>query len=193
MNNVDFGTYHHSTPEESENIRSMIKKKVHSIFSKLYPVPSKLHVLDAGCGLGFMSYVTGTYYPQSSVTGYDIFNDESLKDSSLEKAIQNMKSLGLENRTKFKKHDLTDSFDSGVEFDLVVSNLVFHNMGKNRFKAYENVFDSMMKGGYFVLGDLFPETSRDMKFLMERSILLMEQPVTGQGKWDIQLKVFQKT
>jgi len=34
---VDFGTYHHSTPEESNNIRERI--------------------LDAGCGLGFLTYV----------------------------------------------------------------------------------------------------------------------------------------
>lgn len=192
MNNVNFGTYHHSTQEESDHIRSMVEKKVHSIFSKLYPISSALQILDAGCGLGFMSYLAATYYPQSFVTGYDIYNDESLKDSSLEKAIQNMKSLGLESRTKFKKHDLAESFDSGVEFDLVISNLVFHNMGKNRFKAYENVFDSLKEGGYFVIGDLFPENSRDMKFLLERSTLLLEEPVTGEGKWDLQFKTFLK-
>lgn len=193
MNNLNFGTYHHSTQEESDHIRSMVEKKVNSIFSKLYSISSELQILDAGCGLGFMSYLAATYYPQSFITGYDVFNDESLKDSSMEKAIQNVRSLGLENRIEIKKHDLTQSFESGVAFDLAVSNLVFHNMGKNRFTAYENIFNAMKRGGYFVLGDLFPENSADMNFLRERSKVILEQPVTGDGEWDLQLKVFQKT
>jgi len=49
----------------------------------------------------------------------------------------------MDARTSFLKHDLTRPTESGAHYDLAVSNLVFHNMGKKRFKAYGTVFDAL--------------------------------------------------
>ena len=40
-----------------------------------------------------------------------------------------------------------------------MSNLVFHNLGTNRFKAYDNVIECLNGGAYFILIDLLPEQS----------------------------------
>jgi len=48
---------------------------------------------------------------------------------------------------------LTKPMESDVRFDLALSDLVFHNMGKKRFKAYGAVFDALKPRGYFVIGD----------------------------------------
>ena len=52
--NVDFGTYHHSTLEESEKLRTIIYKKFHEAFNYiLFRENSNINILDVGCGLGF--------------------------------------------------------------------------------------------------------------------------------------------
>ena len=47
-------------------------------------------------------------------------------------------------------------------FDLVLSNLVFHNMGKKRLNGYATVFDALKPGAFFVIGDLFPDDKADL-------------------------------
>lgn len=192
MDSVDFGTYHHSTREESEKVRTLVEKEVTSLLTKLFPESSTLRVLDAGCGLGFMSYLAARCFPNALVTAVDTFDNESLVDSSMEKATRNMKALNLDSRVYFKKHDLRKTLDPETIFDLAISNLVFHNLGKERFVAYSNVLRNLSKGGYFVIADLFPRQSADMKFFMENSSIVMEKPLTGKGRWDLQLKVLQR-
>lgn len=103
-----------------------------------------------------------------------------------------MKVLGMDSRTSFLKHDLTKPLRSDVQYDLAVSNLVFHNMGKRRFKAYDNVFDALKPRGYFVIGDLFPHGKADMDYLRERSALIKELDQGGSGRWHYQIKVLRK-
>ena len=110
----------------------------------------------------------------------------------MDKAANNMKSLGIESRTAFLKHDLTKPLKSDVQYDLAVSNLVFHNMGKKRFKAYETVFDALKPKGYFVIGDLFPHGKDDMDYFRERSTLRNELDQGGSGRWHYQIKVLRK-
>jgi hypothetical protein len=53
MGDVDFGTYHHSTPEDSRRIRESAEKVFLTLLRPLYPSRAALEILDAGCGLGF--------------------------------------------------------------------------------------------------------------------------------------------
>ncbi len=50
MADVDFGTYHHSTPEESKQIRDCAEKVFSKLLRPLYPSGTRLQILDAGCG-----------------------------------------------------------------------------------------------------------------------------------------------
>ena len=172
--NVDFGTYHHSTPEQSRELREWVEKEFRSVFQKLYHPDASLNILDAGSGLGFLSYVTATYYWQSKVMGIDLFGHNSLSVASIERAQENMKALGLESRVTFLKHDLAVSLGSASAYDLAVSNLVFHNLGMRRFKAYDTVYDALKPGGFFVLGDLFTNDRSDTEYLTTRGEQLME-------------------
>lgn len=189
---VDFGTYHHSTPEESQQIREDATRAFSKLLRPLYPSGATLRILDAGCGLGFLTYVVARRFPQARVTGVDLFRDGSVSELSIDKAMENMKSLGIDSRTWFLTHDLTKPLKSDVQYDLAVSNLVFHNMGKKRFKAYETVFDALKPKGYFVIGDLFPHSKADMDYFRKRSTLMNELDQGGSGRWHYQIKVLRK-
>ena len=189
---IDFGTYHHSTPEESSNMRSRVETAFSELFTSVYSPESEISILDAGCGLGFLASVAARNFPNSRITGVDVFGHGSLSDASLEKANANMKALNLETRVQLLKHDLRKPLGSNVIYDLAISNLVFHNLGKKRFLAYENVFNALKDGGYFILGDLFPSLKVDLEFFNGRCNEVDEKISEGSGKWAYRILVMQK-
>ncbi len=189
---VDFGTYHHSTPEESNDIRKRAEIAFSKLLRPLYPASAKLRILDAGCGLGFLVYVAAKCFPKAEVTGIDLFKHNSLAKMSIEKAEENMKSLGIASRTAFQKHDLSKPLRSDAEFDLVVSNLVFHNLGKKRFQAYGHVFKALKPGGYFVIGDVSRDDRADVDYFREHSTLVKQIGAGDSGGWLYKIKVLTK-
>jgi len=50
---VDFGTYHHTTPEESMQIRECAEKAFTKLLRSLYVSRAALRILDAGAGWDF--------------------------------------------------------------------------------------------------------------------------------------------
>jgi cyclopropane fatty-acyl-phospholipid synthase-like methyltransferase len=159
----DFGTYHCSTPRASAATREKARVLFTKAFDTLpFSPEDKLRILDVGCGLGFLSCVCAEIYPKASVTGFDTFEHASLKDSSLEKAERNAEILGLSDRIAFQKGDIYSS-DFRGKFDIVVSNLVFHNLGKKRFIAYGRLARWMTPNSFVVLGDLFFDYKADAK------------------------------
>jgi SAM-dependent methyltransferase len=192
MTDVDFGTYHHSTPEDSEDLRGFAENAFSELLRPLYPSAAPLRILDAGCGLGFLTYVAAQSFPNARITGVDLFKHSSVSELSMDKAVRNMKALGIESRTSFLKHDLARPMKSNARYDLAVSNLVFHNMGRKRFEAYETVFDALKRGGYFVIGDLFPHGKADMEYFCERSTFVDERDGSELGPWNYKIKVLRK-
>ncbi|HZQ22186.1 MAG TPA: class I SAM-dependent methyltransferase [Terriglobales bacterium] len=189
---VDFGTYHHATPGESEEIRRRAEKAFSKLLRPLYASGSRLRIMDAGCGLGFLMYVAAKRFPKAHIVGVDLFRRGSISGISMDKAANNMQSLGLDSRTSFLKHDLTKPMVSNEQYDLVVSNLVFHNMGKKRFKAYEAVFDVLKSGGFFVVGDVFPHHKADMDYFRERSTVVNDLNEGGSGGWPYKIMALRK-
>ncbi len=189
---VDFGTYHHSTPEESNEIRARAEIAFSKLLRPLYPASAKLRILDAGCGLGFLVYVAAKRFPKAQVTGVDLFKHGSLAKMSIEKAEGNMKSLGIGSRTSFLKGDLSKPLKSDANYDLVVSNLVFHNLGKKRFRAYGHIFSALKPGGYFVNGDVSRDDRADVDYFREHSTLVKEIGAGDSGGWFYKIKVLRK-
>jgi cyclopropane fatty-acyl-phospholipid synthase-like methyltransferase len=189
---VDFGTYHHTTPDESRIIREYAAEAFSKLLRPLYPSGAALRILDAGCGQGFLMQVAAKCFAKAKITGIDLFTHGSVSELSIEKAANNMKSLGIESRTSFLKHDLTKPLKSDVSYDLAISNLVFHNIGKKRFKAYGTVFAALKPGAYFVIGDLFTRSKADMDYFREGSTLINELDRGGSGRWRYQIKVLRK-
>ena len=189
---VDFGTYHHSTPQESNEIRRGAEMSFSKLLQGLYPSDASLRILDAGCGLGFLISVAAKCFPKAHITGVDLFRHGSISGMSVDKAAKNMKCLGLGSRTSFLKHDLTKPMEPKTSYDLVLSNLVFHNMGKKRFNAYGMVFDVLKSGSFFVIGDLFPDDKADLDYFRECSVLINGSDESGSGPWKYKIRVLRK-
>ena len=134
----DFGTYHHSTSVASKKVRTVVKTMFTDAFASLpFARNDELKILDVGCGLGFLSCVSAEFYKNARITGIDTFEHASLKRSSLEGVKENTRILGFLDRIDFKKVDVF-RFTPAEKFDIIISNLVFHNFGKMRFKAYSH-------------------------------------------------------
>jgi cyclopropane fatty-acyl-phospholipid synthase-like methyltransferase len=162
----DFGTYHHSTPRASQKIREKVKILFTRVFRNLpFARDDSLKILDVGCGLGFLSCVCAEYYPKARIIGFDTFKHASLKESSLTKTNNNAKILGFSERIKFQKGDVFSSDYRKGNFDLFVSNLVFHNLGRKRINAYERLAHWMTPKSYLVLGELFFDYKTDFRRL----------------------------
>lgn len=146
----DFGTYHYSTSAASKKIRALMKAMFTDAFASLpFGKDDDLRILDVGCGLGFLSCVSAQFYRNAMITGIDTFKHASLKRSNLEGAKENARTLGFSDRIDFKKGDVF-RFKPAEKFDIIVSNLVFHNFGKMRFKAY-SLPSSWTQAGFFVI------------------------------------------
>lgn len=161
-----YGTYHHTTPEQSEITRSELKSKFENAFEKIKGKVTVNNIMDAGCGLGFLCAVSAKYFPAASVLGIDLFGSESLPEGSITLARQNMEMEHIAERVRFLESDLKTLDLKDVEFELIISNLVFHNLGKSRFQAYKNVIKFLKPQGALILGDFFMD-SRDKKFLSD--------------------------
>jgi SAM-dependent methyltransferase len=188
---VDFGTYHHSTPEESNEIRQRAEMSFSTLLQGLYPSDASLRILDAGCGLGFLMSVAAKCFPKAHVTGVDLFSHGSISGMSMDKAAKNMRSLGIGSRTSLLRHDLTKPMESEAPYDLVLSNLVFHNMGKKRLNGYATVFDALKPGAFFVIGDLFPDDKADLDYFREHSVMINDSDESGSGPWKYKIRVLQ--
>jgi SAM-dependent methyltransferase len=161
-----FGTYHHSTSAASKKVRAVVKTMFTDTFAFLpFRRDDDLRIIDVGCGLGFLSCVCAEFYENAQVTGIDTFKHTSLKRSSLEKAKENARILGFSDRIDFRKGDVF-RFTPVQKFDIIVSNLVFHNFGKMRFKAYPYLSSWTQSGSFIVMGDLFFSYKTDLVLLL---------------------------
>jgi cyclopropane fatty-acyl-phospholipid synthase-like methyltransferase len=143
----------------------------------------ELRILDVGCGLGFLSCVSAKFYKKARITGIDTFEHASLKRSSLERAKENTRILGLSDRIDFKKCDVF-RFTVAEKFDIIVSNLVFHNFGKMRFKAYSRLASWTQAGSFVVMGDLFFSRKTDIAQLAKAFRILRQiKPKNGFGQY----------
>ncbi|MCL4451197.1 MAG: class I SAM-dependent methyltransferase [Candidatus Thermoplasmatota archaeon] len=165
-----YGTYHHTTREQSETIRSALRVAFNEAFACINHENAVEKILDAGCGLGFLSEQAAKFFTKSSVIGVDLFGSKSLPEGDLKIAEQNMQIEGLKERVKFIKSDIAEKNFEENYFDLIISNLVFHNLGKARYRAYKNIRDMLKTGGFFVIGDFFrPKDKETLKGLFSTS------------------------
>jgi cyclopropane fatty-acyl-phospholipid synthase-like methyltransferase len=114
----------------------------------------------------------------------------SLKRSSLEGAKGNARSLGFSDRIDFKKVDVF-RFTPAEKFDIIVSNLVFHNFGKMRFKAYSLLSPWTQVGSFVIIGDLFFSPKTDTAQL-EKAFRILRQIKPKNGFRDYALLVMSR-
>ena len=191
-NKPDFGTYHHSTTSASRKTRAVVKTMFINAFASLtFGRDNELRILDVGCGLGFLSCVSAEFYRNAQITGIDTFRHSSLKRSSLERAKENAKILDFSERIDFKRSDVF-KFKPIEKFDIIVSNLVFHNIGKTRFKAYSRLSSWTQSGSFIVMGDLFFSRLTDITELTTEFSIVREIKSSNSGFEQYALLVMSK-
>ena len=171
-------------------IRSFLKEAFFDIFGRVEHPEAVKRILDAGCGLGYLCELAAKFFSSASVTGVDLFGSQSLPEGDLVLAEQNMKVAGVGDRVKFVKSDIADLNFPEEHFDLVVSNLVFHNLGKKRFNAYSHIAKALKPNGFFVVGD-FSKTG-DKKFLQKHFTLLAEKAEVDKMPHDYSIILYRK-
>src|ERR671919_625924 len=169
-----FGTYHHSTSAAFKKVRAVVKVMFTDAFSSLpFGRHATLRILDVGCGLGFLSCVSAEFYMNARITGIDTFKHVSLKRSSAQRAIENARILSFSDRIDFMESDVFE-FTPNEKFDIIISNLVFHNFGKMRFEAYSRLSSWALAGSFVAMGDLFFRPKTDIAHITKLFKLLRE-------------------
>ena len=112
-------------------------------------------VLDIGCGNGPLTIAVAKKYSQAHVTGIDTWGKNW--DYSQKLCERNAASAGVSERVSFQKGSAIQLPFADGQFDLEVSNLVFHEISglKDKREAVREALRVLKPGGTFVLQDLF--------------------------------------
>lgn len=111
--------------------------------------------LDVGCGSGRLAIQLAQKYPDAAVTGIDFWGSEW--GYSKEQCEENARIEGVGERTAFRQASASKLPFADGSFDLVVSNLTFHEVRDTNSKldAVKEALRVLKPGGRFVLQDLF--------------------------------------
>ena len=90
-----------------------------------------------------------------------------------DRAEENAKILGFSDRIKFISDDVV-MFATSLKFDIIVSNLLFHNLGRMRYKAYTRLSSWARDNSFIIIGDLFFSPKKDIDYLSKVFRILRE-------------------
>lgn len=113
------------------------------------------NVLDIGCGSGALAISMAKRYEKAQITGIDYWGKQWEYSQTL--CEKNAKLENVSNRIEFKTASAADLPFDDESFDVVVSNLVFHEVGgvKDKKEVIKEALRVLKKGGKFVFQDLF--------------------------------------
>jgi SAM-dependent methyltransferase len=112
-------------------------------------------VLDIGCGNGPLTIQIATRYPQAEATGIDYWGQAWEYSKGV--CDRNAEIEGVAERVVFERASASSlPFDDGA-FEVVVSNLVFHEVRdvKDKEELIREALRVVSQGGWFVFQDLF--------------------------------------
>jgi SAM-dependent methyltransferase len=117
--------------------------------------PGHGQVLDVGCGNGPLTIKLAQKYKDAHVTGIDFWGKNW--DYSQQLCDKNASLGGVGDRATFQHASASKLPFADGSFDLVVSNLVFHEVQdvKDKRVAVKEALRVLKLGGVFVLQDLF--------------------------------------
>jgi len=156
------------SPQDSE-IVAEATKSFHiflNIYFKKLPItdPIKqmleegINFLDIGCGNGRLIIQLATLFTHSRFTGVD----PSLYGISV--ATKNIEQLGLKDRV-FVENLGGEELQYKEQFEIACMTVTFHEINPRiRFKALENIYNALKKGGRLIIFDFsYPERFDDFK------------------------------
>jgi ubiquinone/menaquinone biosynthesis C-methylase UbiE len=112
-------------------------------------------VLDIGCGNGPLTIKIAQHYPNAEIVGMDYWGKNW--DYSKKVSTTNAQIAGVDKRVTFQHGSASELPFENASFDLVVSNLVFHEVQnvKDKRISIREALRVLKPGGVFVLQDLF--------------------------------------
>ncbi|MCB9357635.1 MAG: class I SAM-dependent methyltransferase [Calditrichaeota bacterium] len=109
--------------------------------NRLRPTKSKWNIFDAGSGFGQFSYKMAKTFPNATVFGLDV------KEEQIEDCTWFSKSIGQTN-VKFEIGDLTEYVKPDT-YDLILNTDVLEHVLEDE-KLWANFFNSLRSGGYLI-------------------------------------------
>lgn len=126
-------------------------------------------VLDIGCGNGSLTIHLAKRYPEAHLTGIDHWG--KAWEYSKRVCDENAEAEGVQNSVSFEKASAASLPFEDDSFDLVVSNLVFHEVQevKDKTLLIKEALRVVKKGGFFTFQDLFlwKQVYGDVEALLE--------------------------
>ena len=132
-----------------------VQDKVQELVLRHIPQQPYAEILDIGCGNGALTLRVAQALPQSHVTGVDYWGKSW--DYSLGVCENNARALGVAERVTFRQASAALLPFEDASFDLVVSNLCFHEVhdAADKRAPLREALRVLKPGGVFVLQDLF--------------------------------------
>lgn len=132
-----------------------IQNRIHALLVSHIRWDGRGKALDIGCGNGPLTIRLAQAFPAAHVTGMDYWGNNW--DYSLSVCEENARRCGVADRVAFQQGSAASLPFADGEFDLVVSNLVFHEVPEiqNKRDLVREALRVLKPGGFFVLQDLF--------------------------------------
>ena len=132
-----------------------LQKNIHQIVLDKLPTEGARNALDIGTGSGVLAIGVAKKYPNAKVTGIDYWG----KGWSYAKEMceKNAAIEGVNSRTHFERASAADLPFKDEEFDVAVSNFVFHEVrdAKDKRDVIQEALRVVRKDGAFSFQDLF--------------------------------------
>ncbi|MFX1313280.1 MAG: class I SAM-dependent methyltransferase [Promethearchaeota archaeon] len=130
-----------------------LQHKIWNLVIERLPWDGKGKALDIGTGAGALAIELAKKFPESIVWGIDYWG--KLWNYSKLKCEENAKIEGVANQVVFQKATASNLPFKDGEFDVIVSNFVYHEVRdiKDKKKLISESFRVLKKGGAFSLQD----------------------------------------
>jgi SAM-dependent methyltransferase len=114
-------------------------------------------VLDVGCGRGLLAIGVAKRLKNGKVVGIDVWNPFDLSGNSPDAAKANAKLEGVADKVRIENGDAQKLVYPDNHYDVVVSNLVLHNIpeASARAQAVREMVRVLKPGGKLAIFDLF--------------------------------------
>jgi arsenite methyltransferase len=122
---------------------------------KLFPWTGSEAVLDVGAGKGLLMIGAAKKLTSGLSTGIDVWSTRDLSGNTADAALRNARLEGVEHLVAVETEDVMEMHFPDGSFDVVLSNLCLHNIGKRegRDKACREIARVLKSGGVAIIAD----------------------------------------